>query len=380
MALALMMLTGAGLLVRSLERLERIDLGYTSDHLSVISLAIPFTNYGSDPKVAAMLEGLYGRVRAVPGITALTPMLYPPFVGANLWQTRPELEGQSAAESEANVAVPLEFGGVEYFRAFRIPILRGRGFTDADRRNAPGVVVVSEAEAQRFWPGVDPIGKRIRFPGDGTTEWRTVVGIAGETRLRRLSEPTPMMYLPWLQTTTFGTFAVRTRGDLSSVLPAIRRTISDTDPAIEVWNAKTMDDWLAGPLAQPRLSALLLSAFGLVALLLAAVGLYGVMASLVRERTREIGIRTALGATPERMRRDVLAQSLAVCGTGVLVGAGCALATTRVLKSQLFQVSPTDPIVLAGACGLLLAVALIAAYLPARRATRIDPAQALRVE
>ena len=212
-ALAVVLLAGAGLLARSLQRLERLDLGYDTDHLSIVELAIPFVNYDSEPKFYAMFDELSQRLRAVPGVTALTPVLYRPFVGASLMQVTPVLEGQSQAEADANPLVPLEVGGSEYFRTFQIPIPRGRGFLDSDRENAPKVVVVSEAVARRSWPGQDPIGKRLRLPGDDT-EWRTVVGIAGDIRFRRLREPTATIYLPWRQLMTFGTFAVRTRDDL----------------------------------------------------------------------------------------------------------------------------------------------------------------------
>src|SRR6266550_4359608 len=156
------MLAGAGLLVRSLERLERLDLGYETDHLSILDLAVPFAKYGSPQKVFAMFDDLYGRLRAVPGVTAFTPVLYPPFLGANLMQVTPVLEGQSRAAVDATPNVPLEGGGTEYFRTFGIPILRGRGFLRSDRESAPKIVVVSEAVARRLWPGQDPVGKRLR--------------------------------------------------------------------------------------------------------------------------------------------------------------------------------------------------------------------------
>lgn len=378
-ALAVVLLAGAGLLVRSLQRLERLDLGYDTDHLSIVELAIPFVNYDSRPKLFTMFDELHQRLRAVPGVTALTPVLYRPFIGANLMQATPVVEGQSEAEAGANSPVPLEVGGPEYFGTFQIPIVRGRGFVASDREDAPKVVVVSEAVAQRFWPGQDAIGKRLRLPGD-VTEWRTVMGVAGDIRFRRLREPTATIYLPWRQLMTFGIVAVRTRDDLSAVLPAMRRTVRDFDSRINVWVAGTMDDYLAEPLAQPRLSAFLLSGFGLVALLLGAIGIYGLMASAVRERTRDLGVRLALGATPARLRREVLGGALVVAAVGAVVGLGGALLGSRILAALLFEVSPTDPVTLAGVCILLLAVALMAAYVPARRATRVDPAQALRAE
>ncbi len=379
-ALAVVMLAGAGLLVRSLQRLERLDLGYDADHLSIVELAVPFAKYDSNWKIFAMFDDLYARLRALPGVTALTPVLYPPFVGANFMQVTPVLEGQSVAAVDANPPVPLEGGGIEYFRTFGIPILRGRGFLPGDRESAPKIVVVSEAVARRLWPGQDPVGKRLRFLGGNPTDWRTVVGVAGDIRFRRLKEATAMIYVPWHQLITFGTFAVRTRDALASALPAMRRVVREFDPEMDVWDARTMDAYVDEPLAQPRLSTVLMSAFGVVGLLLAAIGLYGMMASAVQERTRDLGVRLALGATPGRLRREVLGAALSVTSVGAVVGLAAALVSSRLLTTLLFEVSPTDPITLAGVCVLLLGVGVGAAYLPARRAMRIDPMMALRSE
>ncbi|MQA91833.1 MAG: FtsX-like permease family protein [Gemmatimonas sp.] len=379
-ALAVILLAGAGLLVRSLQQLERLDLGYDPEHLSIVELAISYVEYDTRAKLLAMPEELSRRLREVPGVEAVTPVLYRPFIGANLMQVTPVLEGQSEAQSDANAPLPLEVGGSEYFSTFRIPILRGRGFLDTDRRDAPSIVILSEAVARRFWPGQDPIGKRLRFLGSDRTDWRTVVGVAGDIRFRRLQEATPTIYVPWRQRATFGVFAVRTRDDLALLLPAIRSVVRDFDPQFDVWDARTMDDRLAGPLAQPRLSTMLLSGFALVALLLAAMGLYGVIATAVREQTRDLGVRMALGAAPELLRRDVLRGALGVTAAGVAVGLAGALVGSRLLASLLFEVSPTDPVTLVGVSVLLLVVALMAAYVPALRATQVDPMEALRAD
>jgi predicted lysophospholipase L1 biosynthesis ABC-type transport system permease subunit len=195
-----------------------------------------------------------------------------------------------------------------------------------------------------------------------------------------LREATPTIFLPWRQYYWQGYIAIRTTVGLNALLPAIRHAIAEVDPDLRVWRAQTMDELLGGPLAQPRLSTLLLSTFGLVALALAAIGLYGIMASAVREQTREIGVRMALGATPQRVRAEVVRTAIAVSLAGAAVGLAGALAFSRVIASLLFQVSPTDPVALAGAFAVLLTVALIAAYLPARHASRVDPARALQAE
>jgi putative ABC transport system permease protein len=265
------------------------------------------------------------------------------------------------------------------FQTLGVSIQRGRGFLDTDREDAPAVVVVSEAVARRYWPGEDPIGKRLRLSGQ-EPEWRTVIGVADEVRFRRLREPTPTIYLPWRQFMTFGTYAVRTQGELGSVLPQVRLVVRELDPRIDVWNAGSMDEYLAAPLARPRLSSLLLSGFGLVALLMAAIGLYGVMAASVRERTHDIGVRMALGAMPEQVRREVLGSALLVTTAGAIVGLAGALLGSRVLTSLLFEISPTDPPTLIGVTFLLLFVELVAAYLPARSATKVSPMRALQTE
>jgi hypothetical protein len=274
--------------------------------------------------------------------------------------------------------IPVEVGDEEYFRTFGIPILRGRGFLVTDGERAPPVVVVSEAATKQLWPGVDILGKRIRVHGD--TVWRTVVGIAGDVRLRSIRDAAPTVFFPYQQDFWQGTLALRTTVSLGALLPTIDHVVKTVDPEVHVWRAQTMDQLLAGPLAEPRLSTTLLSGFALVALLLAAIGLYGVMASAVREETHDIGVRMALGATPRLLRIQVLRRAFAVVGIGLAVGIVGDLFASQLVRSLLFNVQPTDPVAVIGACGTLLGIALLAAYVPARRASAIDPTQALRAE
>jgi ABC-type antimicrobial peptide transport system permease subunit len=214
----------------------------------------------------------------------------------------------------------------------------------------------------------------------GRDGWRTVVGIAHDTHLRTLQEVSPTVFMPSLQSYWQGYMAIRSDVELSALLPALRAAGREVDPDIALWSPQTMDQILAKPLAQPRLGALLMSSFGAVALLLAGIGLFGVMATLVRDQTRELGVRMALGATPGRVRAEVLRRAGLIAGVGVIFGFVAALLASRLLTALLFQVSPTDPISLGVACLVLLGVAAAAAYLPARRATSIDPAKALRAE
>ena len=382
-ALAVILLAGAGLLARTLGRLERQPLGYRTDHLSILQLAIPFNKYDSVAKKIALLDQVYARVGALRGISGVTPVMLPPFQGPNVWAMKPQIEGWSQSQNEINPAAPVEIGNADYFHVFGIPILRGRGFAETDREDAPQVAVVSEAFAHRYWPGEDPIGKHFRNGYDPGSHWATVVGIAGDIHYRSLRNANPSIYLPWRQLAPDGTwvhFAVRTTGDLGSVLPAVRREIQTIDPAVSLWRVRTMDEMLDGPLAEPRLSAELLSAFGLIALLLSALGLYGIMDATVQEQTREMGIRLALGATPNHLRRGVIRRALVVTVFGAVFGLGAALVSSRLLANLLFEVSPSDPVTLVSVALMLVVVGVVAAYLPARRATRVDPAQVLRAE
>jgi predicted permease len=382
MALALVMLCGAALLGRSLSRLQSLDLGFRADHLSILGLSWPSLRYGSSSKLYPIGEELTRRWRSIPGVVAVTPVYIPPLLGDNVFLSRLDVEGQSPDERDSNPIVPVEAGGGEYFRTFGILIRRGRAFTDADRENTPLVAVVSEGVARRLWPGQDPIGKRIHhWQGADSTAWRTVIGVAADAHLRTLRTVTPAVYIPWRQGDFFqNNFAIRTTGPLVTILPALRREARAFDPQFNLWYTKTMDELLAAPLAQPRTSALLMSLFGFGALALAAIGLYGLMAAVVRSQTREIGVRMALGATPDRLRREVLARALGVSAAGGLAGVVVALWGSRLLTALLFRVSPTDPASIAGSCAVLLGVAAMAAYLPARWATKVDPARALRAD
>jgi predicted permease len=272
--------------------------------------------------------------------------------------------------------------GAGYFRSLGIPLLRGRGFADADREGSTRVALVSEQVARRFWPGQDPIGKQIGFDPPTSAGWWTVVGLVPETRYRALRAPAPTVYLPYRQfgdvVTMITTVAVRTTGDPSTATPSIRRVVRSTDTDVVVTSAAPLHALVAGELAEPRLSAVLAGVFGAGALVLASLGLYAVLAFVVRQRTRELAIRHALGATPLRLRALVLRQALVLAVTGAVWGLLVALAGARLLRSLLFGVSPTDPLTLATVTATLILVALAAAYLPARRATRADAAAMLR--
>ena len=398
-ALALVLLSGAGLLVRSFARLSGLDMGFATSHLSVLGVSMPWDKWvawcgGAPPKVDSAATNRFRKCmdgwsfqfhdqlvtgfRAIPGVEKASPVAVPPFLGSNVFMTRLMAAGQSEGESSANPWVGMDFVGPEYFDAIGLPILRGRGFTDADREGSPNVAVVTQTIANRFWPGEDPIGKQVRQAAGSPVI--TVVGLVGDFHFREHRQATPMLIRPYRQDFAQGNLVIRTQGALATLLPAIRKAVQAVDPDAALVEARTMDEVIAPQLAQPRLNALLLSAFAFAAVLLAAIGLYGIMASAVSHQTRELGVRLALGATPDRLRAMILRQALTVAGAGALTGLLGALAGSRLITSMLFEVTPTDPVALLGACGLLLAVALLAAYIPALRATKVDPMVALRYE
>ncbi len=380
-ALALVLLSAAGLLVKSLDHLLRIDLGYRATHLAIVTITRPIVRDSAQEQMTALYDAAAPRIRAVPGVTALTPIAADPFYGPQVFTGRWAAAEQSDQSAQANPLIPWEVGGADYFRTFGIRLRRGRGFDGSERADGPRTAVVAHSVAERFWPGETPVGKHLHLVGDtSATRSITIVGEADDIRYRSLREATPTIYLPWRQWFFQGVVAIRTRGPLTAVLPALRQAVQAAHPEARIARAESMDQLLGRQLAVSRLSTVLVAAFGLGALLLSAVGLYGVMAAAVREETRELGIRSALGAKPAQLRASVLRRAAAIGLAGGAVGVTAALAAARFLQSLLYEVAPADPATLAAVCGVLFAVLLAAAFLPARRATRADPMQALRVE
>jgi predicted permease len=385
--LAIVVLSAAGLLGRTLRRLERLDMGFTADRLAILQLAWPGAKFDSPEKLYALYDRLVPRVEALPDVVSAAPFKVTPFAGATGGIDGPFVaEGTPEAELATSPILSVEVVGPGHFRTFGVPLLRGRAFTDADREDGPRVAVVGEDVARLFWPGEDPLGKRLAMGRPERAEdWWTVVGVVPPTRYRVLREPVSTVYLSYRQfiagmLAAPRTLAVRTRGEPAAVVPSVRRATQETDPDVVVTRAETMERIVAGQLAQPRLIAALLGVFSAGALVLAAVGVYAVLAYLVRRRTRELAIRHALGASPSRLRSLVLRQALVIAGVGAGLGLAGALAGGRLIRSLLFGVTPDDPPTLAGVAVVLLVVALGAAYVPARRASRADPAAVLRGE
>jgi predicted permease len=270
----------------------------------------------------------------------------------------------------------------DYFKTFGLRVLRGRAFTDDDRKGSEPVVVISQSTARLYWPNQDPIGKRL-FIDPKLDRPFTVVGVVPDTRYRDLREAWPSVYYPLTQSVfPFAptTLAIRAAGSPAGLVPTIRRAIDETAPGVALASAAPFDTYMEGPLAQPRLNAFMLVVFALAAAALAAIGLFGVMATMVRQRTRELGVRMALGATARDIQSIVVGRGLAIAGVGVGVGLAGALLANRFLSSLLYQVSATDTATLVGVAVFLTAIAVVAAFIPARSSARIDPAVALRSE
>lgn len=340
-ALAVVILAAATLLGRSFARLRAVDFGMAADHLALVQLVPPPELLGAAPPRGAsawnaLLDRMIERVGTLPGVIGVAPVSTPPFLGSAGWIIRPAAEGVAVADTVRTPWLHMEVTTGDFARAAGVPLLRGRFLTAADREGAPGVVVLSERAARMIWPGADAVGKRVNFGAHDPFGWRTVVGVVGETRWQDLSTPQPAIYIPYRQFEASPTvLLVRATGDPALLLPAVRRAVSEAAPGVTVTAANTIRELTAAPLARPRLLSALLGAFAFAAVALTAVGLFGVVA---------------------------------------------AFAGGRLLGALLYDVRPADPLALGGSAIALLAVCAAASLGPARRASRVDPASALRAE
>jgi putative ABC transport system permease protein len=381
-ALALVVLSAAGLIARSLIKLEGAELSFEPSRLLIGDLTLRYAQYDDPTKQRALLERLLSRLEAIPGVRAVSPVVALPFSGSGGWDGRPAAEGQSAEEAATNPMLNMEVVTPAYFETFSIPVIRGRRFTDQDREGGLAVVMVSQSAARHYWPGQDPVGKRLRMGPE--LEWTgTVVGVVPDTRYRDLRSARPSIYFP-LRQSFFPyvpmTLAVRTNGPPAELVGTIRRVISESEPGVALASAAPFETFLDGPLAQPRLNALLLALFAAAAVTLAAVGLFGAVAAMVRQRTRELGVRMALGASPGDLGWMVMRRGLTIATLGSALGLLGALLANRLLSAMLYEVTPTDVATLAAVTGFLLGVATLAILVPAQATTRIDPAVMLRAE
>jgi putative ABC transport system permease protein len=382
-AVSLVLLIGAGLLINSFLRLRNVDPGFRTEKLLTMKIVLPELKYGEHAQRSAFYSDLTRRLESVPGVksAAVTTNL-PLYKQGN--SVGMIIEGRPEPPPGQPLIVVTRIISPKYFETMSIPLLRGRPLTDQDTATSPNAVVISETMAHRHWPGEDPIGKRI-FPGrpESPADWVSVVGVVQDVRqFDLIAEPRPQMYFSYQQMGFFAPrdLVVKTEVDPLSLAATVRKTVWEVDKDQPVSNITTMDDIVAESVARQRFSMLLLAIFAGLALLLAAVGIYGVMSYSVAQRRGEIGIRMALGAQKLDVLKLTVGRSLKLVLIGVAVGLVGAFLLTRLMASLLFGIRATDPTTFAAISFLLIGVALVASYLPARRATRVDPLVALRYE
>ena len=385
-ALAVVLLVAAGLLLQSFRRLMAVDPGFRAEGVLAATISIPSAKYAEDADVVGFYASLLPRIAALPGVAAAGAARMAPLAGA-LGPADIEVEGWVNPPDAPRPLALLQAVTPGYFSAMGIPVLEGRGFDERDATDAPLVAVVSESLARHFWRERSAIGGRIRWDTD-EAKFAQIVGVVPDVQQETLDRPAThgTFYLVHAQTphtwVAFRsmTLTVRTAVDPTSLVGAIRREVEALDPSVPLYEVRTMEQAIDDATATQRFSMLLQLLFALLALSLAAIGLYGVLAFTVARRTSEIGIRMALGAKPSDMQRMVVTQGMGLVAIALALGIGGALATGRLLESLLFGVSPSDPVTYASVLVVLVAVALLACWIPARRASGVDPAEALRAE
>ncbi len=378
-AVTLVLLIGAGLISRSFLNLRQVDLGFDPHNVLTFQLRLHGKQYAEAERARDYFQALLERLEAQPGVTAAGAILIRPLEGNIGWDVGFSTEGQSPDEIKQNAILNCESITPHYFRSIGIPLKGGREFNEQDDADAPKVVIINETMAQTiFAPGVDPIGKRINVGGHG---WSTIVGIAGDARYRELRKGRFDVYVPYRQFAFPPMYVtIRTESEPSSFVPIVRREMAALDPDQAMTSVMTMEQIVSAALVRPRFNALLLNVLSVVAAILAMVGIYGVISYSVTERTHEIGIRLALGARGGDMLKLVIGQGMKLTTTGLAIGLLASFVLMRLLESLLFGVSTTDPLTYAAIAFMLTGVALLACYLPARRAAKVDPLIALRHE
>jgi putative ABC transport system permease protein len=381
-AIAIILLIGAGLMVKSFWALLHVAPGFRSDSILTARLSVPRSRYPDNRRIAALEGEMLERLRGRPGVQSAGLATYVPLSGLdNGWsfliEGRPPLPVGTYNMAEYR---PVSAG---YFEAIGIPLLRGRSFTPADTAEAPWVIVINDSMAREYWPSENPIGRRIKASG-GQPTWRTVIGVVGDVLHEGLDVAAkPEMYLPVDQAMNIEsnpTIVVRTSLDAGAAAGELRAAVSAIDPAIAVDRVETMQQLVSGSVAQPRFRTMILAAFSLLALVMASIGIYGVMSYLVIQRTREFGIRLSLGATQTDVLRLVLGRAATLIGAGTCLGLVGSGLLVQLITKLLFGTAPLDPLTFVAVPVILAAVALLASYIPARQATRIDPIMALRRE
>jgi putative ABC transport system permease protein len=378
LALSLVLLIGAALLLQSFKNLLAVNPGFRPENVLTGQMLLPESRYPANAQVKSFYEQLLDRVRGMPGVQAAELCQVVPFSGGGggapfTVEGHEPRSGEPAKVSWWRSVTP------GYFAAMGMPVLKGRPFQPADTETSPPVAIVDEKLARTYWPGEDPIGKRIRI---GNGSWMTVVGVVPSVKNRSLNEDTnPYVYQPYAQWVRRETsLVIRTTNDPAALAPAVRQQIASLDPELPFFKVTTIEQAMARTLITRRLTNLLLSGFALTALLLALIGIYGVMSLNVGSRTNEFGIRLALGARAADVLWLVVGQGLRLALLGVALGLGGAFGLTRLLESLLFGVKATDPLIFAGVAVVLSLAAMLACWIPARRATKVDPMVAIRSE
>ena len=385
-ALALMLLTGAGLLTASFRKLNDLDPGFDPHQVIAINLAGAGSDHASPDRRSALYRDAVERLRALPGVQSASAVNHVPLAGDE-FRLGIVIEGRPAPKPGDDVSAIYRVAMPGYIHTMGMRLRRGRDFEERDRETAPRVAAINEAMARRYWPGEDPIGKRFRLEG-AQSEWMTVAGVIADAKQHSWSAPPDAeMYIPYLQDASYlhspmsfltMTLVVRTSGNPAAIAAAVREQIARIDRNVPVTSILPMEQAIAGAIWQARISMAVFSAFAVLALVLATTGIFAVMSYIVTGRTQEIGIRMALGARQADVLWMVVRQSMRPVAAGVCAGLAGSLALTRLMKSLLYQVSPADPLILGAVTVVLVAVALGAGLLPARRASRIDPVSALR--
>jgi len=375
------LLVAAGLLLRSFAGLERVDPGFHAQNVLTFGVALPPERFDNLARTAGFFHALLGGVSTLPGVESAGAVDNLPFSNANnsgsfLIEGQTVPKGGTAPHADQRVASP------GYFKAMGIPLERGRLISESDSETAPLAVVIDDALAQQYFKAQDPIGQHLRRTRD-KAPWATVVGIVGHVQHGALDSTLRKATLYWSylqQPAQSLDFVMHTAGDPMALGNAVQREVSNLDKEVPIFDVKTMDQRVSSSLANRRFAVWLLAVFAFIAILLAAVGLYGVMTQSVMQRNREIGVRMALGAQGQDVLRMILRQGVVLIAGGLVVGTAAALALTSLMKSLLFQVSPADPLTFAVVAVVLAVVGLAATYLPAWRATRVDPVTTLRYE
>jgi putative ABC transport system permease protein len=381
-ALTLVLLTGAGLMIKSFMRLQEVDPGFYTDNLLTLRLQLPQSKYPENPQLADFSQRLSDRLGSLPGVESVGMISHLPLSGAYASGTVTADQPQASIDN-ASFEADRRAINTDYFKTMGISLLKGRAFTDMDKADSQGVVIIDEKFEKRFWPNDDPIGKRLKFGGSNSTApWLSIVGVVRHVKHYSLNEEgREMVYFPIAQRPLRSMYIVlRSKGDPNSLISAVRNEVWSLDKDQPISNINTMEKLVYTSVAQPRFNMMLLAIFATVALILAAIGIYGVMSYSVSQRMNEIGIRIALGAQNSDILKLIVGHGMLHAAAGIAIGLMAAFALTRLMSSLLYGVSATDPIIYLLISLLLATVAFLASFIPARRAIKADPVVTLRYQ